>query len=82
MLAEGEAKKPDGKENKDTSNLPPSKEEIFRRLSMGSAPTAKSSLTKKKGPRPSSARWAELSNTKGMHEETKLKVQEIKKQHE
>ena len=37
---------------------------------------------KKTAPRPSSARWAELSSTKGTYEATKLKVMEIKKNHE
>jgi hypothetical protein len=36
---------------------------------------------KRTGPRPSSARWAELSSTKGTYEATKLKVMEIKKSH-
>lgn len=32
--------------------------------------------------RPSSARWVELSSTRGTYEQTKLKVMEIRKQHE
>ena len=59
-----------------------SKDEIYRKLSVGQRPhSAKMPVAQKRKPRPSSARWAELSSTKGMHEETKLKVNEIKKLH-
>ena len=37
---------------------------------------------REKRPRPSSARWADLSSTKGMHLETIQKVEEMKKQRE
>ena len=73
---------PKEKENVDRTNLPVSKGEIWQNLALGKAGNDDGKLKKKKrAPRPSSARWAELSNARGMHDTTKVKVEEMRKTH-
>lgn len=70
------------KENVDRTNLPVSKGEIWQNLALGKAGNDDGKPKKKKrAPRPSSARWAELSNARGMHDTTKVKVEEMRKTH-